>query len=667
MARDGRRMAEGIHYSVTDRVAFLSIDHPPVNSLSHAVRAGLMAALDRAEADTSVEVVVLLGTGSTFPAGSDLTEYQSGLKAPFLRDLCDRVEAMPKPVIAALHGTAFGGGLELALAADYRIAQPGTRMGLPEIRMGLPPSAGATQRLPRLLPTAQALHLLTTGGSVIADRGVGRGLVDEIVDGDLRTAALAFRDTLPTGTAALRPTRDRMDMLADYAGYAQAIAKYRSALAKDDSHAGQAHVIDLVEAVPLLPFEAGLGMEQDAFESCLASEAAQALRHAFTAERSARRFALPQDIAPPQIDRIAVLGQGPLAMQIAVSALNAGLGVNWGAHDAEALGEGVEQLREIFATGVKGGGLSQEQSKARLELLNHGSSADMIDGADIVIHAARGQGSVPAPEGTVRAVAMSSRVDALGLRFAPPVFSTRLVEIVEGPVCSAEQVAYGRALAERMNKVPVHVKSRGDSIAGRLAAALHRAADALLDMGADPYEVDDAVEHWGWGRPPFRTRDMRGLQDLAKAQRAEGADNWSALLIAEGREGWVAGRGFYNWTDDGAERAGVVKRLLNARRDPQTFDPDHIVHILIAAVANEGARLLQSGMAQKASDIDAVAILALDFPRVKGGPMMAAGQMGMLKLMKLLERMDHPDRAFWTPTPDWAEHIKYGRSFVSQP
>ncbi|WP_425074992.1 enoyl-CoA hydratase-related protein [Sagittula sp. S175] len=658
-------MAEGIHYSVREGVALLSVDHPPVNALSHPVRAGIEAALDRAEDDPTVDAVVVMGTGSTFPAGADLTEYESGLKAPFLRDICARVEACAKPVIAALHGTVYGGGLELALAAHYRIALQGTRASLPEVRMGLTPSAGATQRLPRLVGTPLALELMLTGGTLPLDRGPGLSLIDETCVGNLRDQALAYARRLLEAGQGPRPTSERRDGFADYATHTQAIATRRGALT-DGADSAMAQVLHLVEAAALLPFETGIAMEQDAFETCLASDAAKALRHAFTAERLARRFALPKGTVLPEINRIAVLGPGPLAMQITVSALNAGIGVNWGAREPEKLREGVEQLREVFAAGVKGGGLSPEQSQARLQLLHWGESAEMIGGADMVLHAARGQGDVPAPRGTIRAVAMSARVDELGLRFAPPVFSTRLVEVVQGADGTAEQLAYGLALAERMHKVPVHVMSSGTSIAGRLAAALHRAADALLDLGADPYAVDAAVEDWGWPRPPFRTRDMMGLEDLSSAHRAEGAENWSSVLVDVDRRGWVSGKGFYDWTDDGPERSDAVKRLLNGQRAARPLEQMDMVMLLVGAMANEGARMLSEGMAQKASDIDAVAILAQDFPRAKGGPMMAVGQWGMLKVMKKLERLDHADTDFWMPQASWAEHVKYGRTFLSR-
>lgn len=657
-------MAEGIHYSIEDGVAVLSVDHPPVNALSHAVRVGMAAALDRAEADPMVKAVVLIGSGPTFPAGADLTEYESGLKAPYLREICARFEDSPHPVVAALHGTVYGGGLELALAAHYRVAQTGARASLPEVRMGLTPSAGATQRLPRLVGTPLALDMMITGGTLALDSGAGRALVDDICERDLRAHAVAFARTLIEAGRGPRPTREMRGVFEDYAAHADALTGKRAKLGAEEG--AEAQVLHLVEAAALLPFETGVAMEQDAFEICLASDAARALRHAFTAERLARRFALPRGTVGPEIRRIAVLGPGPLAMQITIAALNAGLGVHWGASEPEKLREGVEQLRDVFAAGVKGGGLSAEQSRARMQLLQWGASAEMIGGTDMVLLAARGQDDVPSPRGTIRAVAMSGRVDGLGLRFAPPVFSTRLMEVVQGPQGTAEQAAYGLALAERMHRVPVHVRSTGASIAGRLSAALHRAADALLDLGADPYAVDAAVEEWGWARPPFRMRDMEGLDGLAQAERDEAAENWSALMIDVGRRGWVTGKGFYDWKDDGPEPSGAVKRLLNGLRAPRAIPPEDMVQLLVGAMANEGARMLAEGMALKASDIDAVAILAQDFPRAKGGPMMAAGQWGMLKVMKRLERLAHPDRAFWTPETAWAEHIKYGRTFLSR-
>lgn len=645
-------MTDLVDITVEQGVAFLCVGHPPVNALSQAVRASLMEALDRVEEDDDVSEIVILGAGATFPAGADMAEYDRAPAEPKLRDLCDRIEFADKPVIAAVHGTAYGAGFELALACHYRLAMPGARASLPEVLVGLTPSGGATQRLPRLTGAKLALDMMMTGGVVALDRQPGQGLVDAQASGDLRHSALRFAHALRAKGAGPRRLSERRTGFADPQAYQADVNVRREKLADPDSAAGQ--ILYLVEGAMLLPFEAGCAMEEEAFETALTSPAAAALRHSFAAERAARRFpARPKTL--PRIERIAVLGPGPLAMQIAISALQAGLAVNWGARDVARLTESVSQLREIFP--------NNDASEQRLANLTTGDSAEMVKTADFILHAARGQGDVPAPREVPRAVVMAGRVDGLGLRFAPPVYATRLVEIIEGPEATPHQIAHGIALAERLQKVPVHVRSTGDSVAGRLTAALARAADALVDLGADPYEIDEAVENWGWHKPPFRTRDTLGLEPVAEQPRALEATNWSAELVEIGRKGWVTGKGFYDWGDHGARRTDAVPRLINGARAHVPRPEDEIVALLLGAVANEGIRMLKTGMVDRASDIDVVSMLALDLPRGRGGPMKAVSILGLFKVMKLMERLDHPDHAFWRPEPLWAELVKNGRDF----
>ncbi|KUF10287.1 enoyl-CoA hydratase/isomerase family protein [Pseudoponticoccus marisrubri] len=654
--RQSEQVSERVGYEVAAGVAYLSIANPPVNALSRDIREDLMEALDRAEEEDGVEAIVLIGSGGTFPAGADLNEYDDGLQEPFLRDLCERVAYCETPVVAALSGTVFGGGLELALAAHYRLALQGTRLSLPEIRMGLTPSAGATQRLPRLVGAELALDMMLSGRILTVDRAPGQQLVDAVCSGDLRMAAAQFCARLAGEDPATRRLSERRDGLEDAVAFQAAVAAHRARLDGDPEDAAH-RIVHLVEAAALLPFEAGLAMEEDAFEATLASDAARALRHAFVAEHVARRgFAAP--VAPVRMERVAVLGAGPLALQIAVSALNAGLCVDWGMRDTAHRHEGEAQLRDLLAAG--------RDADARAEALDRlriGDSAAMTDRADIILHAARGQGDVPAPEGVVRAVAMAGRVDRVGLRFAPPVFATRLVEIIEGPDCAPGDLAAALALADRLHKVPVHVRSTGESLAGRLAAAMQRAADGLVDLGADPYAIDAALEDWGLARPPFKARDMAGLETLAHAERGAGATNWSAEIAGLGRTGWVAGLGFYDWEQRVACPSAAVTRHLDTARAPVKWPAEDLRRLVIGAMANEGTRLLAEGMARRASDLDVVSLLALDLPRPRGGVMKAVSLWGVFGVMKTLERLGHPDADFWQPQPAWAELVKYGQSF----
>ncbi|MFZ5961819.1 enoyl-CoA hydratase-related protein [Thalassococcus sp. BH17M4-6] len=658
-------MSEAILYSVQDGVARLAVAHPPSNVLTRPVRAGLMAGIARAEADPAVQEIMLIGGGRSFPTGDDVTDAGRAPETPTLAELCDRVERCGKPVVAAVHGTALGGGLALALSAHYRVAHRGASVAVPEILLGLMPAAGTTQRLPRLIGAGPTLDILLSGRGFDVTNAPAEGLFDSVTDGDLAEVTQRFCLSLRSGGHGPRPTRDIRAGFGDPAAYQAQLAEARGA-APARPEASRDAVIAAVEAAMLLPFEAGLALDAESAADLAASDQSAALRHGYLAERAAGRFDLPEDVMLPPIRTICVLGGGPLAMQIAASALQAQLQVRWGTRDPEPLAQGVAQVRALFAKSVARGAVSQARADALLANLTHGDSAAMTPGSDIILHAARGQGNVPAPQGAIRAVAMSERVDELGVRFSVPVFASRLVEVIEGPGAVPAQLAAGLALARAMKKVPVRVASMGDSVAGRMMAALQRAADALVDAGQSPYAIDAALRGWGWSRPPFETRDLLGLAELAGQPRADGARNWSALLAAQGRTGRAGGQGFYTYPAGGGapEADPAVARILDgARPIGAPMKASHIVTLIIGALANEGARLLEERWVSRASDIDVVMLLAHDFPRRRGGPMKAADLLGLFAVSQAMRRFDHVDKAFWQPRPLWPELIKNGNRF----
>ncbi|MDA7425582.1 enoyl-CoA hydratase/isomerase family protein [Thalassococcus lentus] len=655
-------MADKIGYSVDAGVAVLSIRNPPGNALSQAVRESLMDALDSAEEDEAVRQILLIGEGQTFPAGADLNEFDKGIGEPTLRDLCERVEYCEKPVVAALHGTVYGAGFELALSAHYRLAAKGTRLSLPDVRLGLPPSAGGSQRLPRLIGAKHALGLLLEGKIWTSEMPEARPLIDGNADGDLRQAGLRFCAVLGDKDQGPRRLSDETRGFMDMQGFVAAVAAAREDLPTGLGEA-PARIVELVEAAALLPFEAGLAMEEDAFETCLSAETARGLRHSFVSEWRAARFELKGTHVAKKVSCIAVLGGGPLALQIALVALNSGLTVHWGTRDQKRAGEGADQIRQIFDQNVANGALSRKAADGHMRRLKTGESEDMVSGADLIVHAAPGQGNVPAPAEMVRVVAMPGRVDEVGLRFAPPVFHARMAEVVQGPDGTATQVAMAQSLVQRLGKVPVQVRSQGDSLVGRLSIALHRAVDGLVDKGADPYAIDDALRDWGWPIMPFQNRDLIGLAQPSKADRGDGGVNWSAILLKEGRKGQAAGMGFYRWVDGKAETDPQLASLLEAKRPSKTWKPDDLVAAVTGAVVNEGLRALDSGMAQRASDLDVVSVLGMQFPAWRGGIMKAVSLRGLLATQSALRAVDHPDQAFWTPIDLWSELIKNGKSF----
>ncbi|MBN9890083.1 enoyl-CoA hydratase-related protein [Salipiger abyssi] len=654
---------DAVEYSYRDGIVWLGVSEPPANALTRAAREALLAALERALAEPEAQAVVLHGRGKSFPVALDADDLLSLHEVPSLAELCARIETAPIPVVAAMHGAVLGGGLELALAAHYRIAHASARIGLPAVQLGLLPAAGGTQRLPRMLGAGAALDIMLSGASFAVDRAPARGLVDAVAESDLLGATTVFVRKLLTDGRGPRRSSEMRQGFADAMAYQQEVARRREAVAARPELAPR-EIVAAVEAAMLLPFEAGLAFEADAFDACRTSEQSKALRGAQTAERRALRFGLPAGTELPDLRRVAVLGGGGLAAQIVFAALNAGLSVNWGTRDPARLRIGVPQVNEMFRQSVARGAISDEMAQERMARLRVGDSADMTADSDMILHAARGQADVPAPDHIVRASVFTDRVERLGLRFALPVHGMRLVEVIAGPSVGPEQLAAALSLARALGKLPVKVVSSGDSLASRLMGACQRAADALVDLGQDPYEIDRALRDWGWQRPPFQLRDQIGLDKLAQRERAEGAHNWSALLLGQGRGGRAQGKGVYEWSEGGAQPDPGLSALLEAERPPaKPMPPDLIRKLIFGAMANEGARMLASGMAARPSDIDIVAVMALDLPRWRGGPMHLAGVMGLLSMRRAMEALDHPDRAFWRPQPVFADLIKNGRSF----
>ncbi len=651
-------MTEQVTVNITQGIAFMRLGR----LLTRAMMGALRDTLLEAENDPAVGQIVLIGADGHFPVGEEVSAMSSDNAD--LADLCDVIETCDTPVVAAVQGRINGGGMALALAAHARVAARETQVGFPEIRLDLLPSAGQSQRLPRLLGAKHSLSLLLTGDHVGVDDPKVRDLWDALCDGDIAQGAEQFCLHVQSSDVPLPHTRDRRDGFSDPRGFQAALAEWR----KTDLTEIQQRCLELVEASALLPFGAGVAMERDAYEESAEAERSQALRYAHQITDSARDLGKEARSSSSAPQTIAVLGAVPLAIQIAASAIASGLTVQWGARDQEKLEDGFEQLRAFILSRITAAGWSPAEAHAKLARLKTGESADMVGGADFVIFAARGQWDIRLPPEAVRAQAIPGKLEGLGLRFPPPVFATRLVEVLIGPKATEQDRDAALALAGQLGKIPVLVKSQRDSVAGNLAQALQRAADALVDLGASPYEVDEAVTQWGWSRPPFQTRDLSGLNAAASAFQTSGSaetcgKNWSQLLSEQGRKGWVAGRGFYDWGDDGASPSAEVTALLDAARPPTEWRSADIRHLLIGAVANAGIKMINAGMVARAADIDLVSLLALDFPAAHGGVMKSVSQSGLFKVMKAMQAQDHLDQTVWSPDPAWMDLVKNGKDF----
>ncbi|MFW2542358.1 enoyl-CoA hydratase-related protein [Primorskyibacter sp. 2E107] len=649
-----------VGYRIEQNVAVLEVAQPPLNGLSRAVRAGLMEAVDRAEEDDRAAAIMLIGAGETFPAGADVLEYDTGLKEPSLRDLCDRIDYCGKPVVAALTGTVYGGGLELALAAHYRVAHIATRFGFPEVHLGLPPAGGGSQRLPRLVGAQQTLAMLIGGKIVRAEKSAGNRLIDMRTDGDVRQAALAFCDRLIAEGRGPRRLAESIPGGRDPMAFQSTLAAARARLG-DDHDSFEAQLLTLIEASALLPFEAGLDLEAEVFADCVVSDRARALRHSFLAERRAAQGDSAADSEPP-IRAVALFGTGTLAVQLAARILSSRVALRWAAHDQDALKSARGMLERLLLRGVETGTPAEARVRRLLEDARLGAAQEMLAGADAGIIADRGYDDLTLPDGFLAATAYPDRVRGIGLRFVPPADSARLVEIMQGPGASLAQVARAGALVRCLGKLPVHVTSERDTLAGRLSQAMQSAADALIDLGESPRRIDAALEGWGLGRGLFAARDRRSLVDLARVPREHG-ENWSARLVAAGRMGAAEGGGYFDWKDGQPQPSAAVDAILDSARPPQTIAADLIVRVIIGAAANEGLRLLEEGKAARASDLDIVSIHALGVPQARGGVMKAVTLWGLFSVMKQMERLGHPDQAIWAAHPEWMRLVRNGQSF----
>lgn len=659
-------MSDAVVYDVEANTAFLTFNNPPVNALSAAVRQGICDGLDRAIADDGIDWIVLIGSGRTFPAGADIAEFDHPFADPGLPEVCNRIEACAKPVVAAIHGTALGGGLEVALAAHYRIAHVTTRIGLPEIKLGLLPGAGGTQRTPRIAGARIALDLMLSGRPTPVQAPSARALVDAVTDQPLRDAALDFVTKHRAIGAGPRPSRDRRDGFSDPIAFQSDIVERRKRLG-DTPELAASKIVDCIEAAQLLPFDAGLALENASFEECLGSPVSTALRHAFFAERRAQKFPEFARASAADIKRIAVAGGGPLAEQLAVATLNSGLELIWCVPDGAARKLGHDRISAVFERAVQLKTMDQAGKQTRLSRLHMTGELTDIKRSDFVIIAEKGLGEAARPDGVPRAMALSGKVGDVGLRFARPAFSRRCVEVICGPNGSPQQIVAAVAAVRAMGKVAVRNVSEGQSIAGRMISALQRGADALLDLGATPYEVDKVAIEMGFEQGPFQIRDAFGLSlTEAEHRTSHGLPDWSAVLSRLDRKGAAVGFGFYSYV--GADRARqadrkVIAALEKARGESfGVLGAEIIEPLLLGALVNQGLRLIDEGVAQRTSDIDVVMIEGHGMARKTGGAMKAASLFGLFTIRRAIEAMEHADSAFWEPHPKLVELVKNGES-----
>jgi 3-hydroxyacyl-CoA dehydrogenase len=653
-------------------VAVVTIDNPPVNATSQPVRAGLMDAVAEVAA-MRVRAAVVACTGRTFVAGGDVSEFDRESVPPHLPDVYNAIEASPVPWCAALHGTVLGGGLELALACAWRVAAPGTRFGLPEVKLGLIPGAGGTQRLPRLIGTERAARIAATGDPVGTGEMLDWGGIDAVLDGELVPAAIAWLD----GRARPLATGARSAAPADLSALAAEIAK------RARGETAPARALEAVGWAATLPLDEGLRRERATFLELKAGPQSRALRHAFFAERAVMKPAAIEGVRPRPAGSVAVVGGGLMGAGIAASCLAADLPVVLIERDAAAAEAARNRVAGILDGAVKRGKATAEETAARLDRLVTTDDYARAAQADLAVEAVfedlatkrtvfERLAAVLRPDAILAtntsyldplaiAAGLPGPERVLGLHFFSPAHVMRLVEIVRTPATAPEVLGAGFALAKRLGKTGVLSGTCDGFIGNRMLSAYRRQADYMLADGALPQEVDEAMRAFGMPMGPYELQDLTGLQIAYANRRRQDATRDPAeryvpiadRLVEAGRTGQAAGRGWYRYADgrrperDPEVEALVVAYSAEAGRTRRSFEPAEIAARLMAAMVNEGALILQEGIAENADAIDVVKMLGYGFPRWRGGPMFWARETGLGTVRDAMGRVLEQSPGAW--------------------
>ncbi len=684
-------------------ILLVTIDNPPVNALGADVRSGLLAAIEAAEADPAVAAVLLAGAGRTFIGGADIREFGKPPLSPSLPDVCNRIEACTKPVIAVIQGPALGGGLEVALAAHYRIALPAAKLGLPEVLLGLLPGAGGTQRTPRLIGAKAALDLMLSGRHAGATEAQALGLVDRIGAGeDPVEVGLAYAGQLLSAGAPVRRSCDA-DALANCEEQTAAIELARADTAKKSRGLfSPMKIIEAVQAAVDLPFSQGLALERKLFLECLDSPQRAGLVHVFFAEREAAKSPETQTAKPRAISRIGVIGGGTMGAGIAVSVLDAGLPVIMIERDDAALARGRANVEKVYDGLVAKGRMTPEAKAAVMARWNGSTAYDALAESDLVIEAVFEDmdvkkavfaeldrvckpGAVLATNTSYLdidqlAVSISRPQDVIGLHFFSPANLMKLLEIVVPTTVASDVVATAFELAKKLRKTPVRAGVCDGFIGNRILAVYRQAADYMMEDGASPYQIDKAVREFGYPMGPYQMSDLAGgdIGWATRKRRAATRDPRARYVQIADRlceRGWFGqktGRGYYQYAD--GARTGTpdpeVQAIIDAERQragvtPRSFGDEEIMRRYMAAMINEGANVVHQKIALRPLDVDVTFVYGYGFPRHRGGPMKYADMVGLPKILADIREFAKEDPLFWQPSPLLVDLVERGADFAS--
>ncbi|WP_409020631.1 3-hydroxyacyl-CoA dehydrogenase NAD-binding domain-containing protein [Brevundimonas vesicularis] len=660
-----------VSYEVRDGIAVITVDAPPVNALSASVRQGIAGGMERATTDQSVKAIVLICSGRTFFAGADITEFGKPLVQPDLHAIQRQFEASDKLIVAAIHGTALGGGLELALTAHYRIAVPSARLGLPEVHLGLLPGAGGTQRLPRIVGPRAALDMMVSGKPIGAGAALKSGLIDRLAQGeDLKAEALAYVAELLFQGAPLKRIRDDEGRLSEARNNPDLFTQFR----KDNARAlkrfkAPENIIRAVEAAVSAPdLDAGLKAEWSLFEELVDSTESAAQRYFFFAERETARVPGLAPVKADAVRSVGVIGAGTMGGGIAMNFLNIGLPVTLVEQQQEALDRGVATIRRNYENTAAKGRMTQDEVERRMALLKPTLSFEDLSEPDLVIEAVYENlelkktifgrlDQVAKPSAVLAsntsfldldqiAEATKRPEQVLGLHFFSPANVMKLVEVIRGAGTAPEVVALGMAIGKAIVKTPVLSGVCDGFIANRMMAPRTEVAMSLILEGPMPWDIDRVLTEFGMPMGVFAMTDLVGVDVIGWDRENSSSSSVQEVLCEQGRWGQKRGAGFYDYDDrrrptpsthvediirDFSQKAGITRAPI---------DDQDLLERLLFPVVNEGARILEEGIALRASDVDVALILGYGWPVWTGGPLFWADTVGLDRVVAGLKRLE---------------------------
>ena len=698
-------MNELVRLEKHEDIAVIVIDNPPVNALTLSVSQGIARALDSVENDAAIRAVVIMGAGRTFIAGADIKDLEDlaqgrGPGAPDMHDPLIRIEDYPKPIVMAIHGTALGGGNELAMAGHYRIASPDAQIGQPEVNLGIIPGAEGTQRLPRIVGIAAAIDLCVSGRPIKAPAAKEIGLVDELVSGDLKEGAIAFARKVAVGPHS--KTRNHKDQLGDIVANAPLYAAGREQARKiRRNQIAPLRVIDAIQAAATLPFDEGCRAEKEIFSKCVSTDQCRALIHAFFAERAVSKIpGIAKDTPVFEIRKAGIIGAGTMGGGIAMALAGAGISVLLKDTDQAALDRGIATIRKNYESSVKKGRFTPQYVEERMALIHPQTGFDGFESVDLIIEAVFESmalkkqvfidlDKIAKPDCILATNTSTLNIDeiaavtsrpqmVIGTHFFSPANIMRLVEIVRGKATDKRVIATALAIAKKIGKVGVVVGNCWGFVGNRMMFPYMREAQFLVEEGATPSQVDKVLYDFGMAMGIFAVDDMGGI-DIAwrvrhetKHLRKPGVRDTLVLdrLHDMGRLGQKTGKGWYLYGDDrkpvrDPEVEALIETTATAAGIPRrTISDDEILERCLYVMINEGARILDEGFALRAADIDVIYNTGYGFPGYHGGPMWYADEVGVKKIYSRILEFEKQHGALWSPSPLLKRLAESGGTFA---